>query len=144
MARPLTPNAILKSRGSKHVRDEEPEFQDGIGEPPIRLIGVGLETWHDFVDVMKSIGATLTKMDRLNLIELCDARQNCEDAQIDIDKTGLKSTSERGIVKNQSISTKATFQRVILSITSAYGLTLSSRGKIHGPKSEPLNDFDNI
>jgi P27 family predicted phage terminase small subunit len=144
MARPLTPNAILKKRGSEHVRKNEPEFREGLGAPPERLGPVALAAWADFVEVMGDAGIVLTKMDRSNLIEYCDARQASEDAQADIDATGQKSITERGETRNVSLVTKSQAARTILNFCSAYGLTPASRGKVTVPTKPKANKFADL
>lgn len=143
MGRPCTPNAILKARGSKKVRDEV-EFTGSLGPPPLGMGGVALATWQEFVGELTGAGIALTQIDRRNIINLCEAAQHCHDAQVDIKEHGLKSITERGETKNQSFTIQTTAAATFLRISSAYGCTPSSRGKIHGPPKAAANDFDDI
>ena len=144
MARPLTPNAILKKRGSTRVRKNEPEFVGDIGEPPAEMDGVALETWHQFVGQLSAAGVQLTQIDRRNVINLCEAAQHCHDAQEDIKANGLKAITERGETKNQSFTIQTTAATTFLRISSAYGCTPASRGKVTVPTKPKPNKFADL
>ena len=144
MARPLTPNAILQKRGSKHARTNEPEFAGSIGDPPEDMEGVALETWRQFVDELTEAGVVLTQIDRRNVINLCEAAQHCHDAQEDIKRSGLKAITERGETKNQSFTIQTTAATTFLRISSAYGCTPASRGKVTVPTKPKTNKFADL
>jgi len=144
MGRPMTPNAILKKRGSRRVRENEPEFEGGIGDPPAGMGGVALDTWREFVGELTAAGVVLTQIDRRNVINLCEAAQHCHDAQEDIKAQGLKAMTERGETKNQSFTIQTTAATTFLRISSAYGCTPASRGKVVVPKKPKANKFDDL
>ena len=143
MARPLTPNAILKKRGSKHVRDDEPEFSEGIGEPPAILEGRALEVWSELTAELLNVQVG-TRVDAYALSELCQAVAQSEECARIISEDGLSHTTERGIVKHPLTSVQSAASMRVLKYSSAFGLTPTARGKISAPKKAEANPYDSI
>ena len=143
MPRPLTPNAILKKRGSKHVRESEPEFSEGIGKPPAIIQGRALEVWNELTKELQEVQVG-TRVDAYALSELCQAVAQSEDCARIIEEDGLSHKTERGIVKHPLTSVQSQASMRILKYSSAFGLTPTARGKITAPKKveeNPLAEF---
>ena len=141
MARPLTPNAILKSRGSKHVRENEPEFSEGIGNPPEILHGRALEVWNELTKELQEVQVG-TRVDAYALSELCQAVAQSEECARIIEEDGLSHVTDRGIVKHPLTTVQSAASMRVLKYSSAFGLTPTARGKITAPKKVEVNPYE--
>lgn len=141
MGRPPTPNQILKKRGSKHVRNHEPEFKPGIGDPPAVLRGVALDVWNETVAELKTAGIG-SRVEAHTLSCYCQAVADFSAAQHEIDRDGMTVVTERGMTKHPAFTIKTQAWAAIHKFASAFGLTPSSRAKVHGPPKEDENEFD--
>jgi P27 family predicted phage terminase small subunit len=143
MGRNATPNAILKKTGSKKVRDHEPEFAGGIGAPPAILTGRALATWHETVAELASVGIG-TKVEANALACYCLAVAELYQSLEDIEAHGRIVQTERGFTRNPACLNQNAAMGQIHKFASSFGLTPSSRSKVHGPPKAPTNDFDEI
>jgi P27 family predicted phage terminase small subunit len=143
MGRPNTPNAILKRRGSKHVREDEPEFSSAIGDPPAILSGRALEVWDELTQELKEVEVG-NRVDAYALSELCQAVAQSEECARIISEEGLSHMTERGIIKHPLTSVQSSASMRVLRYSSAFGLTPTARGKISAPKKETKNPFADL
>jgi P27 family predicted phage terminase small subunit len=143
MPRPPTPNEILKARGSRRVRNDEPEFDSVLGEAPPEVQGRALEVWDELVKELGTVKVG-TRVDAYALAEFCHAVAQSEDCARIIAEDGLSYNTERGIVKHPLTSVQSAASMRILKFASAFGLTPSSRGKITAPPKEKPNKFDHV
>ena len=118
MARPPTPNAILKRRKSRRARKSEPEFAAGIGQPIRPLSGVALATWQDVSAELKSVGIG-SRVEAAALTCYCEAIADFVAACDEIDRLGRVTQTERGytrnpacLIKNAAMQMIAKFARV--------------------------------
>lgn len=142
MGRTKTPNAILKTRASKNVRDEiEPET--GKVVPTYDLTPEGKKAWDRIC----------TEMEKLNILSpayadfvtiAAGAVGDIEIASRDLIQRGHISITERGETKNPSFTIKTSAQTVAHRYLSALGLTPTTIGKLVGSKEMEDNEFASL
>jgi P27 family predicted phage terminase small subunit len=140
MGRIATPNAILKSRGSKKVRADEPEFSGGFGKAPAGLSGIALDTWDVTAKELEAVGLG-SIVERTALECYCHAVAAFHQANKDIEDLGSVVQSERGYTRNPACLNQNAAMSQILKFAAQFGLTPASRSKVQGVKKEEFNPF---
>lgn len=143
MAGKLTPNAILKKRGSRHARADEPEISGELGAAPEDLPERERELWAETAAILEEMG-TATAGDRGVLREYCRAQAQAEQAAALVDSEGMVSHTERGIAKHPAITIHNTASLRALRYAVELGLSPVSRGKLKAPEKKEVNPFDDI
>lgn len=140
MAGIKTPNAILKKRGSKRVRADEPEARDGEVVPTMELGPEGKQAFDRLSIELEGIGQL--KPSFAEMITLAaDALGDIEIASADLRKRGHISITERGETKNPSWTIKTSAQSIAFRLLTGLGLSPTAIGKLSGVKKEELNEF---
>jgi P27 family predicted phage terminase small subunit len=138
-----TPNVILKQRGSSRVRENEPEFSGGFGDPPPELEGRALSEWEAVAPELEAVGMGST-VERTALIAYCRAVEAFHQANDDIKRLGSVVQSERGFTRNPACLNQNAAMGMILKFAIQFGMTPASRNKIEVPKKGEANEFDGI
>jgi P27 family predicted phage terminase small subunit len=142
MARPKTPNSILKSKGSKKVRDEiEPEI--GTIEPTYDLSPEGKKAWDRICVEMDKLGILSPAYADFVTIA-AGAVGDIEIASRDLIERGHISITERGETKNPSFTIKTSAQTIAHKYLSALGLTPTTIGKLVKPNGDDGNEFADL
>jgi P27 family predicted phage terminase small subunit len=141
MARHKTPNNVLKSRASKHVRDDEPEASTGSVSPTFPMTKEGGEAFERLCIELDLLGVlSPTYADFITI-----ASDAIGDIQIAIDglkKDGYISVTERGVAKNPFVTIKNSATTTAHKYLCALGLSPTSIGKLTGVKKEEINEFE--
>jgi len=142
MGRTRTLNSVLKSAGSKKVRDEiEPET--GEVSPTYDLSAEGASAWNRICRELEKLG--VLKPAFADFITIAaGAVGDIEIASRDLVARGHISLTERGETKNPSFTIKTSAQTVAHRYLTALGLTPTSIGKFTGLKSEEANEFADL
>lgn len=140
MARKCTPNQILKARGSKHVRANEPQARSGIVTPTRELTPEGNRAFERICTELDALGYLSPTYNEMLTIA-ADAIGDIEIASADLMKRGHISITERGETKNPSWTIKTSAQGVAHKYLTALGLSPTSIGKLVGTKPEEENEF---
>ena len=141
MARNKTPNNLLKNRGSKHVRENEPDAATGEVTPTFPMTEEGAEAFERLCKELELLGVlSPTYADFITI-----AADAIGDIQIAID--GLKSggyisVTERGVAKNPFVTIKNSATTTAHKYLCALGLSPTSIGKLTGVRKEEINEFD--
>jgi P27 family predicted phage terminase small subunit len=141
MARKCTPNQVLKARGSRRVRENEPEARSGkvvatreLGPEATRAFGrICAE-----LDALGYLSPTYAEM----ITIAADSIGDIEIASDDLKKRGHLSITERGETKNPSWTIKTSAQMCAHRYLTALGLSPTSIGKLTGTKKPEANDFE--
>jgi P27 family predicted phage terminase small subunit len=143
MARLPTPNAVLKSRGSKKVRADEPEAEAGKVLPTMPL---GDEAGRAFARVCQQLDGigVLSPTYAETITQAAHALGDVEIASRDLDQRGHISITERGETKNPSWTIKVSAQATAHKYLMALGLSPTAIGKLTGAKTEEENPFANL
>ncbi len=143
MGRNATPNAILKKRGSRKIRKNEPEPSVGKVMPTMDLSPQGKKAWDRICGEMENLGVmSPTWADFITIA--ADAIGDIEIAADDLISRGHISITERGETKNPSFTIKTTAQTIAHKYLSSLGLSPSAIGKLVGAKKEESNPFENL
>lgn len=137
------PNVILKARGSKKARKNEPEFAAGIGQPIRPLSGVALETWNEVSQELASVGIG-SRVEAAALTCYCEAVADFVMACDEIDRLGMVTQTERGFTRNPACLIKNASMQMIAKFAGEFGLTPSSRSKVQGPAKTEVNPFAHL
>lgn len=140
MGRKRTPNAILALTGSRKFRPNEPELPPGIGEPPDFLTGRALQVWDETAEVLENAGI-LSCVESHVLAQYCVAVAECESATKILERDGLISQGEKGLVKHPAIVIRNNAAMRMLKFASEFGLTPASRGRVKGKRASKSNRF---
>ena len=143
MGRQATPNVILIKSGSKKVRDNEPDFSGGFGEPPPSLHGVALDAWIETAGELEMVGLG-SVVERTALECYCHAVAAFHQANNDIAELGSVVQSERGYTRNPACLNQNAAMGQILKFAIQFGLTPASRNKVKGSKKEESNPFEDL
>jgi len=136
-----TPNAILKNRGSRKARKNEPEFEAGIGMPIRPLSGVALSTWNEVSVELAAIGIG-SRVESAALTCYCESVADFVMACDEIDRLGMITQTERGYTRNPACLIKNASMQMIAKFAGEFGLTPSSRSKIKVKTNEEINEYD--
>ena len=141
MARHKTPNALLKKRGSKHFRENEPDQSTGE-VVPVRSLGV--EAQNAFARLCKELDllGVLSPTYAEIITIAADAIGDIEIASADLMARGQISITERGEIKNPSWTIKTSAQTTAHKYLCSLGLSPTTIGKLTGVKKEEVNEFD--
>ena len=140
MARHPTPNAVLKKRGSRRVRKDEPEFSGGFGDPPKGMPERALDEWQVVAPLLEETGMG-SPVERKALEAYCYAVEAFHQANDDLQKYGSVVETERGWVRNPACLNQNAAMGMILKFSQQFGLTPASRGKISGEPKKKENPF---
>jgi P27 family predicted phage terminase small subunit len=141
MARRNAPNAVLKKRGSKHFREDEPEQAQGE-VIPTRALGV---------EAQKAFARLCKELDEIGVLSptyaeiitiAADAIGDIEIASADLMERGQISITERGEIKNPSWTIKTSAQTTAHKYLCSLGLSPTTIAKLAGGKKEEVNEFD--
>jgi len=140
MARRQSPNAVLKKRGSVHVRENEPEQAQG-DVMPTRILGQ--EAQAAFARLCKELDeiGVLSPTYAEIITIAADAIGDIEIASADLMLRGQISISERGEIKNPSWTIKTSAQTTAHKYLCSLGLSPTTIGKLVGAKKEEANEF---
>ena len=142
MGRTRTLNSVLKSRGSKKVRDEI-DVKIGDVSPTYELAPEGLAAWERICREMDKLGVlSPTYADFMTIA--AGAVGDIEIASRDLVARGHISITERGETKNPSFTIKTSAQTVAHRYLTALGLTPTSIGKLVGVQKEEANEFADL
>ena len=142
MGRTRTLNSVLKSRGSKKVRDEI-EAVTGEVAPTYDLSPEGAAAWNRICGEMDKLGVlSPTYADFMTIA--AGAVGDIEIASRDLVARGHISVTERGETKNPSFTIKTSAQTVAHRYLTALGLTPTSIGKLVGVSKEEANEFADL
>lgn len=125
---------------NKKYNSSFPKSNSPLGEPPAVLKGFALQVWHDTAPELEAAGIG-TKVEANALACYCQAIADYHAAQTSIDELGLVVKTERGIVKNPSVTIKNQAALHILKFANAFGLTPASRGRVSFTAPEEENEF---
>lgn len=139
MARPKTPNIVLKKRGSNKIR-EEIDPVSGEVFPIYPLTPEGQRAWHRICAEMEKMG-TLSPAYAEFVQIAAGAVGDIEIASRDLIERGHISITERGETKNPSFTIKTSAQTVAHRYLSALGLTPTTIGKLVGSREKDENEF---
>jgi P27 family predicted phage terminase small subunit len=142
MGRNKTPNAVLKRRGSRKVRDEV-DVEAGEVVPTFDLTPEGRMAWHRICAEMDKLGIlSPTYADFVTIA--AGAVGDIEIASRDLAQRGHISITERGETKNPSFTIKTSAQQIAHRYLSALGLTPTSIGKLVGVAKDEENEFEGL
>ena len=140
MAGTKTPNEVLKKRGSRRVREDEPEAPAGEVSPTMKLGEEGQRAFARLSIEFEGIGQL--KPSFAEMITLAaDAIGDIEIASADLQERGHISQTERGETKNPSWTIKTSAQSIAFRLLSGLGLSPTAIGKLTGGKKEEVNEF---
>ena len=139
MATP-TPNEVLKKRGSRRARNNEPEAPTGEVIPTMELGKEGRRAFERLSVELDAIG--ILKPAFAEMITLAaDALGDIEIASADLKARGHISHTERGETKNPSWTIKTSAQSIAFRLLTGLGLSPTAIGKLTGAKKEEINEF---
>lgn len=142
MGRKATPNAVLKRRGSKKVRDEI-EPPTGQVAPTFALSPEGLKAWQRVCHELDKLGIlSPTYADAITIA--AGAIGNIEIASVDLQARGHISITERGETKNPSFTILTSSQATAHRYLTSLGLTPTSIGKLTGIEKDEPNEFADL
>lgn len=140
MARNKTPNEVLKKRGSKHARENEPQARSGKVQTTRELTPEGSRAFDRICAELDALGYLSPTYSEMITIA-ADALGDIEIASDDLKKRGHISITERGETKNPSWTIKTSAQMAAHKYLTALGLSPTSIGKLTGIKKEEENPF---
>lgn len=141
MARLKTPNAILEKRGSKRVRDDEPEPAKGEVLPTYPMTKEGSEAFDRLCKELDLLGVlSPTYADFITIA--ADAIGDIQIAIAGLKRDGYISITERGVAKNPFVTIKNSATTTAHKYLCALGLSPTAIGKLTGVKKEEVNEFD--
>jgi P27 family predicted phage terminase small subunit len=140
MGRHRTPNEVLKKRGSKKVRSNEPEARSGSVVATRELTEEGARAFERICFELNSMGFLSPTYSEMITIA-ADAIGDIEIASEDLKKRGHISITERGETKNPSWTIKTSAQMAAHKYLTALGLSPTSIGKLTAIKKEDENPF---
>ena len=141
MGRPATPNAILKKRGSKKIRKDEPEPAEGDVIPTRELTKEGKAAWVRLCAVLDELGVMSPSYAEIITLT-ADSLGNIEIAANDLKERGHISITERGETKNPSFTIKATEQAAAYRGLISLGLSPTAISKLTGTKKPEVDEWD--
>jgi P27 family predicted phage terminase small subunit len=136
----MTPNAILKKRGSKKSRANEPDAATGKVVPTMPLSDEAGRAFERVCEQLDSIGV-LSPTYAETITQAANALGDIEIASRDLDMRGHISVTERGETKNPSWTIKVSAQATAHKYLMALGLSPTTIGKLAGQKKEEENPF---
>ena len=142
MGRTRTPNSVLKSRGSKKVRDEI-EPSSGKVIPTRNLSPHALIAWDHICAELEILGV-LSPAYAHTITMAADSMGKSRVASEDIDTRGQISITERGETKNPSCTFMATMDAASHKFLSSLGLTPTTIGRLVGVQKEEANEFADL
>ena len=136
-----TPTKILNMRASlrgQYRNTDEPEPNEGIPDPPIKLEGEALRIWHYVTETIDDMGV-LTNADGLTLARYCTIWVKWRDCEAQIAKHGstywVKAKSGDRMLRQLPHAQQAMkLSDQLLRIEQEYGLTAASRANVKGSK----------
>ena len=142
MGRTRTLNSVLKSRGSKKVRDEI-EAETGEVTPTYDLSPEGAAAWNRICAELDKLGVLSPAFADFITIA-AGAIGDIEIASRDLIARGHISMTERGETKNPSFTIKTSAQTMAHRYLTALGLTPTTIGKLVGQKADEPNEFADL
>jgi P27 family predicted phage terminase small subunit len=143
MGRHKTPNVVLKSRGSKKARKDEPEAAGGKVVPTMPLGDEAARAFQRVCEQLDGIGV-LSPTYAETITQAAHALGDIEIASRDLDKRGHISITERGEAKNPSWTIKTSAQGTAHKYLMSLGLSPTAIGKLTGTKTEEENPFAHL
>jgi P27 family predicted phage terminase small subunit len=143
MARPKTPNAVLKKRGSKRIRHDEPEASEGEVMPTMELTPEGQKAWDRICAELVGIGVMSPTFAEI-ITQAADSLGDIEIANRDLHERGRISITERGETKNPSWTIKCSAKADAFRYLTALGLSPTAIGKLTATKKEEANEFADL
>lgn len=140
MARLKTPNAILKKRGSKRTRWNEPDAATGEVRPTMALTAEGRKAWDRICAELVGIGVMSPTFAEI-ITQAADSLGDIEIANRDLLERGRISITERGETKNPSWTIKCSAKADAFRYLTALGLSPTAIGKLTATKKEEHNPF---
>jgi P27 family predicted phage terminase small subunit len=140
MARAKTPNAILKKRGSKHARENEPEVRAGKVSATRSMTPEGQRAFDRICAELDTLGILSPTYAEMITIA-ADAVGDIEIASADLMERGHISVTERGETKNPSWTIKVSAQQIAHRYLTALGLSPTAIGKLTGAEKKEENEF---
>ena len=138
-----TPNALLKKRGSKKVRKNEPEPAARDAGPTRELSAEGARAFARLSAALDEIGVNSATFAELITIT-ADAIGDIEIANRDLLERGFIAITERGETKNPSWTVKTSATATAQKGLTALGITPTDLGKLTAgdkPKDNPFAEF---
>jgi P27 family predicted phage terminase small subunit len=144
--RPPKPTAIKKLEGNPGKRplpDDEPVFSTIIPQCPEWLSIEGKLLWKTLVPQLQAIPGLLQSVDVSALEVLCESYAQWKIASIVLQKDGQTFKTGNGYIQQRpevAIANKCA--KAVKDICSEFGITPSSRSRIHVKMPEGSDGFD--
>lgn len=138
MARPTKPTAlklIAGNPGKRALPKHEPQFKQGVGQPPETLDSVGAQCWKRLAALLDRTGV-LTEPDGYALERMCDAYADIEACKTLIERDGRTYTTKNAagdslIKTHPAVGQLRAADALFKSYLVEFGLTPAARSKVH-------------
>jgi P27 family predicted phage terminase small subunit len=142
--KPTHLKAITGNPGKRRLNEDEPTPEPAVPDCPPELSPAAQREWDRLVGELAKLNL-LTQLDRAALAAYCGAYALWAEATEAIQKFGVMVKSPTGFpIQSPYVSIANRQAEIMLRISSEFGFTPASRGRISTPKPHEPTLFDQI
>lgn len=136
---------LTGNRGKRPLNDQEPEPEGKIPVKPRILQGIAKTEWKRITKELHGLGL-LTEVDRTALAVYCQNWQRWCEAEKELEKGGLVTTTEKGyMMQNPYVAIANKAAENMKKFLVEFGMTPASRSRVKVPKKkEKKTGFSDI
>lgn len=133
--KPTMLKLVTGNPGKRALPKHEPQFRQGVGQPPETLDSVGMQCWKRLSILLDRTGV-LTQPDELALERMCDAYADVQACKALIERDGRTYTTigtdgNKLIKQNPAVGQLRAADALFKSYLVEFGLTPAARSKVH-------------